>query len=58
MTVPDGGITRSIPAVWGDVPTASLLLGSAIVVASGFFLFWREARLQRAAVAPRAAKQR
>jgi drug/metabolite transporter (DMT)-like permease len=44
--------------VWGDVPTASLLLGSAIVVASGFFLFWREARLQRAAVAPRAAEQR
>ncbi len=33
--------------VWGDVPSASLLLGSAIVVASGFFLFWREARLQR-----------
>jgi len=40
--------------VWGDVPSASLLLGSAIVVASGFFLFWREARLQRAAL-PRAA---
>ncbi len=33
--------------IWGDVPSASLLLGSAIVVASGFFLFWREARLQR-----------
>jgi drug/metabolite transporter (DMT)-like permease len=33
--------------VWGDVPSAGLLLGSAIVVASGFFLFWREARLQR-----------
>ena len=44
--------------VWGDVPSASLLLGSAIVVASGFFLFWREARLQRATVAPRAAEQR
>jgi hypothetical protein len=33
-----------------------LLIGSAIVVASGFFLFWREARLQRAiAVLPHAA---
>ena len=29
-------------AVWGDVPTASLLLGSAIVVASGLALYWRE----------------
>ena len=35
-------------AVWGDVPTASLLVGSAIVVATGLFLFLREARLQRA----------
>lgn len=33
--------------VWGDVPSAGLLIGSATVVASGFFLFWREARLQR-----------
>jgi drug/metabolite transporter (DMT)-like permease len=33
--------------IWGDVPSAGLLTGSAIVVASGFFLFWREARLQR-----------
>jgi drug/metabolite transporter (DMT)-like permease len=33
--------------VWGDVPSAGLLAGSAIVVASGLFLFWREARLQR-----------
>lgn len=42
--------------VWGDVPSAGLLAGSAIVVASGFFLFWREARLQRSiAVMPRAA---
>jgi len=44
--------------VWGDVPSASLLLGSAIVVASGFFLFWREARLQRAASVPHAAERR
>jgi drug/metabolite transporter (DMT)-like permease len=34
--------------VWGDVPTVSLLIGSAIVVAMGLFLFMREARLQRA----------
>jgi drug/metabolite transporter (DMT)-like permease len=35
-------------AVWGDVPSISLLVGSAIVVATGLFLFLREARLQRA----------
>src|SRR5271170_295095 len=34
--------------IWGEVPTASLLVGSAIVVATGLFLFLREARLQRA----------
>jgi drug/metabolite transporter (DMT)-like permease len=33
--------------VWGDVPTLSLLIGSAIVVTTGLFLFLREARLQR-----------
>jgi drug/metabolite transporter (DMT)-like permease len=33
--------------VWGEVPTVSLLIGSAIVVATGLFLFLREARLQR-----------
>jgi drug/metabolite transporter (DMT)-like permease len=33
--------------VWGDIPTKGLLVGSAIVVASGLFLLWREARLQR-----------
>jgi drug/metabolite transporter (DMT)-like permease len=33
--------------VWGDVPTLSLLIGSAIVVATGLFLFLREARQQR-----------
>jgi drug/metabolite transporter (DMT)-like permease len=33
--------------VWGDIPTPSLLIGSAIVVATGLFLFLREARLQR-----------
>ena len=34
--------------VWGEVPTVSLLIGSAIVVATGLFLFLREARLQQA----------
>jgi drug/metabolite transporter (DMT)-like permease len=29
-------------AIWGDVPTVSLLVGSGIVVASGLFLLWRE----------------
>ncbi len=40
---------------WGDVPSAGLLIGSAVVVGSGFFLFWREARLQQA-IAPRRKK--
>jgi drug/metabolite transporter (DMT)-like permease len=30
--------------VWGDIPTVGLLVGSAIVVASGLFLLWRESR--------------
>jgi drug/metabolite transporter (DMT)-like permease len=34
--------------VWGEVPSLSLLIGSAIVVATGLFLFLREARLQQA----------
>ncbi len=29
-------------AIWGDVPTPALLLGSAIVVASGLYILWRE----------------
>jgi drug/metabolite transporter (DMT)-like permease len=29
-------------AVWGDVPTPGLLVGSAIVVASGAYILWRE----------------
>ena len=33
--------------IWGDIPSASLLVGSAIVVMTGLFLFLREARLQR-----------
>jgi len=33
--------------IWGDLPSARLLVGSAIVVMTGLFLFLREARLQR-----------
>jgi drug/metabolite transporter (DMT)-like permease len=33
--------------VWGDVPTIGLLVGSAIVVASGMFLLWYEAQRRR-----------
>jgi drug/metabolite transporter (DMT)-like permease len=29
-------------AIWGDAPTSALLLGSAIVVASGLYILWRE----------------
>jgi drug/metabolite transporter (DMT)-like permease len=31
-------------AIWGDLPTVNLLIGSAVVIASGLFLFWRETR--------------
>ena len=37
-------------AIWGEVPTISLLVGSAVVIASGSFLLWRESNA-RAAVA-------
>jgi drug/metabolite transporter (DMT)-like permease len=29
-------------AIWGDVPTLPLIVGSSIVVGSGLFLLWRE----------------
>jgi drug/metabolite transporter (DMT)-like permease len=38
---------------WGDVPSAGLLIGSGIVVATGLFLFLREARLQQSLSAAR-----
>ena len=44
--------------VWGDIPSASLLIGSAIVVATGLFLFLREARLQRSLLRHRSAPGR
>jgi drug/metabolite transporter (DMT)-like permease len=31
-------------AIWGDVPTIGLLIGSAVVVGSGLFLLWHESR--------------
>jgi len=34
-------------ALWGDVPTIGLLVGSVIVVASGLYLLWHEARRYR-----------
>jgi drug/metabolite transporter (DMT)-like permease len=34
-------------AIWGDVPGAALLAGSGIVIASGLYLLWREARARR-----------
>jgi drug/metabolite transporter (DMT)-like permease len=36
-------------AFWGDVPSATLLAGSSIVVGSGLFLLWREAGKKRVA---------
>jgi drug/metabolite transporter (DMT)-like permease len=30
--------------IWGDIPSAALLAGSAIVVGSGMFLLWHESR--------------
>ena len=31
-------------ALWGDIPTIGLVIGSAIVVGSGLFLLWHESR--------------
>jgi drug/metabolite transporter (DMT)-like permease len=35
-------------AIWGEVPTVSLAIGSAVVVASGLFLLWRESNARGA----------
>jgi drug/metabolite transporter (DMT)-like permease len=35
-------------AIWGEVPTLALVIGSGIVVASGLFLLWRERHAARA----------
>jgi len=34
-------------AIWGDLPTLSLVIGSAVVVASGLFLFWHESNARQ-----------
>ncbi len=34
--------------VWGEVPTATLVIGSCIVVASGLFLLWHESKSKKA----------
>jgi drug/metabolite transporter (DMT)-like permease len=34
-------------AIWGDRPSQSLLIGSAIVVASGLYILWRETLRRR-----------
>jgi drug/metabolite transporter (DMT)-like permease len=34
--------------VWGDLPSVSLLTGASVVVASGMFLLWHEARKKKA----------
>jgi drug/metabolite transporter (DMT)-like permease len=31
-------------AIWGDLPTLGLIVGSAIVISSGLYLFWHETR--------------
>jgi drug/metabolite transporter (DMT)-like permease len=38
-------------AIWGDVPTISLAVGSAVVIASGLFLLWRESGARRRSAA-------
>ena len=38
--------------VWGDVPTPALLVGSAIVVASGLYILWRETLRRKRPGAP------
>src|SRR6476469_8110821 len=39
-------------AVWGDVPTPDLLIGSTIVVASGLYILWRETLRHRRPAVP------
>lgn len=38
-------------AIWGDIPTPHLLVGAAVVAASGLYLLWRET-LRRGRVRP------
>src|SRR5437588_1907476 len=43
-------------AIWGDVPTPGLLVGSAIVVASGAYILWRETVHRRRPAVPAAQR--
>jgi len=43
-------------AVWGDVPTPGLAVGSAIVIASSLYILWRETVHRRHQAVP--AQQR
>jgi drug/metabolite transporter (DMT)-like permease len=38
-------------AIWGDLPTVSLVIGSVVVVASGLFLLWRESNARQTKLA-------
>ena len=38
--------------VWGEVPDAAMLIGTAIIIATGVYTFHRERRLARAAAEP------
>jgi drug/metabolite transporter (DMT)-like permease len=40
-------------AIWGDRPTESLILGSAVVVASGLYIMWREVVRRHRPLMPR-----
>jgi drug/metabolite transporter (DMT)-like permease len=39
-------------ALWGDMPTVGLIVGSAVVVGSGLFLLWYESRRQTSKPVP------
>ena len=41
-------------AIWGDRPTESLLIGSAVVVSSGLYIMWREVVRRKNPLPPRA----
>jgi drug/metabolite transporter (DMT)-like permease len=45
-------------AIWGDRPGEALLFGSAIVVASGLYIMWREVVRRKNPLPPRAAAGR
>ena len=44
-------------ALWGDVPTIGLIIGSVIVVGSGLFLLWHESRPKRRKMAAAALRK-